>query len=787
MTPDPGLLPWAAYAVDAWQRSVMFLDVLRERGNAFLEREDDPMRNVLDFGFEVVLDGRQLPRPVNYWMARVTPPAGAPATDPLNRPFIVIDPRAGHGPGIGGFKADSEIGVALAAGHPCYFVGFRPKPEPGQTIEDVVRAIVAFTEEVGRRHRDADGKPVAIGNCQAGWALLMAAAIRPDAFGPLMVAGSPVSTWAGVPGKAPMRYLGGLLGGSWMTAMTGDLGGGIFDGAWLVTNFESGNPANTYWTKQYEVWADVDSAAERYLGFETWWGGHVELNAAEMQFIVDALFIGNRLATGELTFSDGTRVDLRAIASPIIVFCSEGDDITPPAQALSWITDLYGSLDDLRTHGQTIVYSVHASIGHLGIFVSGGVARKEHNEFASNMDMIDVLPPGLYEAVLHPAKDQPVDAPAHGDWLATFEARALADLAAYGGTSEEDAKRFAAMRRLSETNLALYRQLAQPAVRQLATPAMTMASAQLHPARLSYTLFSDRNPWMGWVRWAADLARAGRAPVAPDNPGRVAERQVSDAVTQTLQAYGRQRDALTERFFQEFYAAPIVQAMTGVAAASAPPRMLPADSPDHRHFVAMATERLRAAMSEGGLREAVLRALLWIRLPTHQADERSFGVIRLIRRHFGVQALPLPDFKRIVRYQFFMLLIDEARAIESLPALLPADAGARAEGFALLRSVIIAAGEMPEEVTRRLAAIERMFIGEDAAAASVEGAAATPIEGAAATPIEGAAAPRVEDDAAPPSVAAAATRLRAVAPAAEGDGPGGLDKRRIRPAPRRAH
>ena len=94
-----------------------------------------------------------------------------------------------------------------------------------------------------------------------------------------------------------MRYLGGLLGGSWMTAMTGDLGAGKFDGAWLVSNFESGNPANTYWTKQYEVWADVDRAAERYLGFEKWWGGHVTLNAAEMQFIVDQLFIGNRLAT----------------------------------------------------------------------------------------------------------------------------------------------------------------------------------------------------------------------------------------------------------------------------------------------------------------------------------------------------------------------------------------------------------------------------------------------------------------------------------------------------------
>lgn len=715
MAPDTSFFPWPAYGIDAWQRSVLFLDVLRQRGNAFLAREDDPMRNVLTFDFDVVMDGRDLPRPVNYWMARVTPPEGAPPTDPLNRPFIVIDPRAGHGPGIGGFKADSEIGVAIAAGHPCYFVGFRPEPLPGQTIEDVVRAIVAFAEEVGRRHAGAEGKPVAIGNCQAGWALLMAAAIHPAAFGPLMVAGSPISTWAGVPGKAPMRYLGGLLGGSWLTALTGDLGGGTFDGAWLVTNFESGNPANTYWTKQYEVWSDVDKAADRYLGFEKWWGGHVRLNAEEMQFIVDQLFVGNRLATGELTFSDGTRVDLRAIRSPIIVFCSEGDDITPPAQALSWITDLYADLNDLRTHGQTIVYSVHGSIGHLGIFVSGGVARKEHNEFASNMDMIDVLPPGLYEAVLRPAKEEARPELAGGDWLVSFDARGFEDLSQHGGTDPEDEKRFAAVRRVSETNLALYRQIAQPAVRAMAVPPATWALEQLHPARLSYTLFSDRNPAMAWVRWAAEMARANRMPVPDDNPGRTAERQVSEAVTRMLEAYGHQRDALNERLFREVYASPGVQAITGLAGGTAPPRNRPGQRPDHDRFVALATERLRATMDEGGIHEALLRALLWIRMPTGNADERSFTVIRRVRAAVGPEALPLAEFKRVFRYQFLMLLIDEARAIETLPALLPEDPAQRGRALDILREVVGATGEIQEEVARRLAVVERIFDGEPSA------------------------------------------------------------------------
>ena len=223
--------------------------------------------------------------------------------------------------------------------------------------------------------------------------------MRPELFGPIIIAGSPLSYWAGVRGKNPMRYSGGLLGGSWLTALVGDLGHGKFDGAWLVQNFENQNPANTLWSKQYNLYSKIDTEAPRYLGFERWWGGHVNLNAEEIQFIVDELFIGNNLAAGRIQTSDGTPVDLRNIRSPIVVFCSKGDNVTPPQQALGWILDLYDDVDEIRSHGQTIVYTIHETVGHLGIFVSGGVAKKEHGEFSSNIDLIDTLPPGLYEAV----------------------------------------------------------------------------------------------------------------------------------------------------------------------------------------------------------------------------------------------------------------------------------------------------------------------------------------------------------------------------------------------------
>src|SRR6516164_5635833 len=236
--PMPGANDLLDYWADAWQRSILLLDVLRQRGNNCLEHNARTAPNVLSFDVELVLDGRSLPRPVNYGLVRIIAPQGT-ATDPSKRTFIVFDPRAGHGPGIGGMKHDSEIGVAVAAGHPCYFVGFLPDPVPGQTIEDVCEAEARFVEEVVKRHPNAEGKPCLIGNCQAGWQIMMMAAIHSEKVGPIMLAGSPLSYWTGVHGKNPMRYLGGLLGGTWLTSLAGDLGNGIFDGANLVANFES--------------------------------------------------------------------------------------------------------------------------------------------------------------------------------------------------------------------------------------------------------------------------------------------------------------------------------------------------------------------------------------------------------------------------------------------------------------------------------------------------------------------------------------------------------------------
>src|SRR5690242_1714108 len=93
----------AEYVADFWQRCLLYADVMRERGNQYQEHLAEVTPHVLSFEAELVMSGKKLERPVNYGLVRITPPKGV-EIDPRKRPFVVVDPRAGHGPGIGGFK-----------------------------------------------------------------------------------------------------------------------------------------------------------------------------------------------------------------------------------------------------------------------------------------------------------------------------------------------------------------------------------------------------------------------------------------------------------------------------------------------------------------------------------------------------------------------------------------------------------------------------------------------------------------------------------------------------------
>jgi len=695
------------YARDFWQRSILFLDILRQRGNRREEMLARGVVSVLIYDTELVMRGDTLPRPVNYSLFKIVPPKGVEIDD-RKRPVLVIDPRAGQGPGIGGLKQVSEIGEALRAGHPVYFAGFTAVPVDGQTIEDLARAYTIFIAKIRELHPEAFGKPFVFGNCQAGWHAIIAACMRPDLVGPMVIAGAPLSYWGGIHGKNPMRYLGGILGGTWLDRLMSDLGDGIFDAAWLVANFDNLNPANTLWSKQYNVWADPEQQKDRYLQFERWWGDFVLLRGEEMQWMVDNLFVGNKLSTGQIVTKDGVRLDIREIKAPIVCFCSQGDNITPPQQALDWILDNYLSVDEIRQSGQRIFYTIDPKVGHLAIFVGTNVAAKDHAEFINNMELIDAMPPGLYEILI---SEKSTDQTSESENVTSFElcveARGLDDIRALGCNSLEDECEFAAVARVSQLNNALYQTYLQPWIRMMSSPQLARAALELNPLRLSYSFFSNKNPLMRAVAPLAEHAQADRVRPAPDNPFIAMQKNFSKTMIDLLDLYRDARDQLVEQTFHAVYGSAAVQAACGISQADGSPRPRPGRSPSIQEAFEAEVRRLKGRVAEGGSLDAAARVLVYIGKTRHRVQEHTFNVLRkLLLAHPEVSPT---EFKAALSEQWAILAVDERAAIEALPRLLPAEMTARRAFLDAIMTIVTAAGDLDAEARRRLIEVKQLL------------------------------------------------------------------------------
>ena len=655
---------WVQYSTDFAQRSIIFWDTMRERGNNFVEHERSGKPPLLHFDYEIVMDAREFKRPVNYALVRIIPPKGV-TVDPKRRPYIIIDPRAGHGPGIGGFKSDSEVGVALRAGHPVYFVVFFPEPEPGQVLTDVCDAEARFMQKVRELHPDSP-KPVIEGNCQGGWAAMMLAALNPDETGPIVINGAPMSYWGGAwsegEGDNPMRYAGGMLGGTWMASMAADLGNGVFDGAYLVQNMENLNPANTFWDKYYHVFANADTEPPRFLEFERWWGGFYLLNRGEIEWIVRELFVGNKLWAGGRKGGAGRSFDLRQIKSPIILFASMGDNITPPQQAFNWVADIYGSTDEIKARGQIIVGLLHQSAGHLGIFVSSKVAKKEHTQIVSVLESIEVLPPGLYGMDIKETTGSGNTA----SYEVEFVEYSLEDVMDRLNRHKRiDEKPFEAVEALSEFNQRAYELLAQPLVQSFSNELAAQLQQKFHPLRVQRWAISDMNPWLSWLNYASDAVRRQRMPASADQPFRRAEQMFSDLVSASLNYYRDIRDAVSEAVFFLTYGNMFLLYLAEKEKTLELPGIK-----DVREFPVV--RDALAAISEGGYPEALARtdALLALRdkpipLSLNELKEELFEEYKDF-----LPNLTWTELRRIRGEQDIIVRYEPEKAVETLSRLL---------------------------------------------------------------------------------------------------------------------
>lgn len=666
----PSMTDWSEYLVDLGQRSLLFWDTLRQRGDNSLDYARAGYPLLLKFDYEVLLDGQDLPRPVNYSLLHILP-AEDLMIDDHHPPVIVVDPRGGQGAGIGGFKQDSIIGESLRAGHPTYFVGFSHAPARGQTLADIAHAEARFIELVAQRH-PGSGKPIIIGNCQAGWAIMGLAATRPELPGLVVINGAPLSYWAGVSGSNPMRYVGGLFGGAWMTRLGSDLGNGRFDGTWLVSNFEALDPATNLWNKYYNLFANIDSEAPRFLDFERWWGSPTLHNSEEIETIVDDLFIGNRLVGGD----PGQRhVDLRRIEAPVVVFCSDGDNITPPQQALNWIADIYPSDLALRDAGRTIVYLKHTSIGHLGIFTSSQVTRREHRQLIDAFAVITALPPGLYELIID--GEETLDG--EESYQVHFEHRQIADILAHDRDGKEDEREFALVDRLSRLNSSLYDCCVRPWLSRAINEPTAEALRKAHPFQMSQAVWSSLNPALWWLPAASTAARENRYRVHPQNPLFQWQTLFSLQVEDALDTYRDIRDAIHEACFHGAYG--WLAAMMGE---KAPKR-------ENEHALQQdrdLSERLQEALPAGGRIEAILRIFLLLGQAAGAHGKASIDrFAEHLRDLFGPSgSLDPVALRETARLQSLLVFAHPAESLRTLPLLLPDDASRKQALELALRS-----------------------------------------------------------------------------------------------------
>lgn len=674
---------WLSYSIDSSQRLFQTAEILKERGDIFIEHELAGCPPVLDYDYDIIMDASHFDHPCNYVLLKINPPEGRQIKGD-NRPYIIIDPRAGHGAGIGGFKPESQVGVALKHGCPVYFVAFKRLPQPTQTIADITYAEAKFVREVKKRHPKAQS-PIIVGNCQGGWAALILAATHSDITGPILMNGAPVAAWSGEIGIDPMRYKAGVHGGTWLAMMSADINNGVFDGAWLVNNFEQMNPYRNYVGKYYDLYQDPLGRRERFLDFERWWGGFFLMNEAEIRWIVENIFIGNRIARNTSQLEKGVNIDLRNVKSPVIVFASRGDNITPPPQALAWILDAYTDEKELEVCGQRIIYLIHDQVGHLGIFVSSKIANKEHTSLASVMDMIEMLPPGLYQMKIE-------DEQGSGDektFSVGFEHCTFQDLRQEIGECRIDEKLFRAVHRSSKSQTRIYEQSIQPFIKAMTNETTAQLLRSLHPLRLQRSLWSSQNPMAlamsnfnqainnntndtnkrppTLINYAQiqSLDILGIQPMAQDNVFLQLEKMFMSALNMNLDFWGDLNGKLNEQIFFGLWSMPWFREYGNKESSR---RLLNQDELRDLPKV----DEVLAQIAEGGYCEAVIRMFILGNLVADNKIDREqlVRLSELLTKHPPFKALSSPELAQIIENQTLMVRFDEGNSIDTLPTLL---------------------------------------------------------------------------------------------------------------------
>jgi hypothetical protein len=242
----------------------------------------------------------------------------------------------------------------------------------------------------------------------------------------------------------------------------------------------------------------------------------------------------------------------------------------------------------------------------------------------------------------------------------------------------------------------------------MVTPQVAELMRNWHPLRVQYEAFSSHNPWMKAVEDAAEKAREERKPVAQDNPFLAFQERLSKQIVNSLDQWRDSQEALSEAMFLTIYGSPALQAAVGVDPQSMPSGRREMD-PKHRALLQARISDLKSKIQTGGLREAGMRALLYVGSARGMVDERSLEALRRLRQSDESARITLAEFKMLVREQFFMLLLDRDAALAAIPKLLPENMDERRRVFSSIQEILSASAEISGEVASRLKQVAGLF------------------------------------------------------------------------------